>query len=157
MLAAAPSPDACRKRKPACGGSTAPVRTELRLPVSTMLYSEGSESSDALSTCPVLLSLSHAGARYSGGSGESRVLQWKPKVQLRLLQVDFGGAELEGLARQSALEEAAARGLDGALLPGAVGVILLQASERLVLIDDDKQDGFTQQLLTDMFTRMSLR
>lgn len=36
-------------------------------------------------------------------------------------------------------------------------VTLLQPAERLRLVDDDKQEGVSQALLTDLFTKMSLK
>mmetsp|Transcript_17642 Transcript_17642/g.39943 ORF Transcript_17642/g.39943 Transcript_17642/m.39943 type:complete len:147 (-) Transcript_17642:193-633(-) len=144
------------KRKP--GVAAAATFQEVRLPASTMLYSsEPANNAPDPRPWPEEFALSHAGAREAGsgmGDAELRVLQWKPSSALQLLRL---GDESASSARQELLEEAQARGLDGTLLPGGCMVSLREPDEHLALIDDDKRDGLNQQLLTDMFTRMSLR
>lgn len=93
-----------------------------------------------------------------------RVVQWKARAQLRLLQVAArlpGGAATQGAAAQEPTEEmlaeADSRALDGVHVASLGQVVLLRPRDHVALIDDDKQAGLSQQLLTDMFTRMSLR
>merc|ERR1712032_19096 len=101
-------------------------------------------------------------SRMGALSGHLRVVQAKPKAPLRVLHV----VEVAGLAKHPArtelLAEADGRGLDGVFIqqspsPPAGAVLLLRPQERVVLVDDDKREGVSQQLLSDMFTRMSLR
>mmetsp|Transcript_57994 Transcript_57994/g.152757 ORF Transcript_57994/g.152757 Transcript_57994/m.152757 type:complete len:129 (+) Transcript_57994:70-456(+) len=93
-------------------------------------------------------------ARAAAPPGEEcrGLAQWKASSQLRLLRCADGAATLP---YGDLVAEAEARCLDGVLLDGEV--TLLQPEERALLIDDDKRDGLSQQLLTDMFTRMSMR
>lgn len=49
---------------------------------------------------------------------------------------------------------AEARGVDGVLCDS---VVLLLAPDSLVVVDDDKREGLTQQLISDMFIKMSLK
>mmetsp|Transcript_48534 Transcript_48534/g.123100 ORF Transcript_48534/g.123100 Transcript_48534/m.123100 type:complete len:172 (+) Transcript_48534:122-637(+) len=161
-----------RKRRPCGDEDAAELATaaspweEVRLPASTMLFcSEAARSAgcedDGDRDWPEEFSLSHAVASASCVEA-SRVLQWKPTSQLHLVRPAAQPAReacpLEpDEARRSALREAAARGADGALLAGGLVVALCEPSECLVLIDDDKKEGLSQQLLTDMFTRMNLK
>ena len=99
----------------------------------------------------------------SGDGFCARGLQYKPLAPLRLLQWS-PGTPAEQAHLGWLMAEASARCVDGAYLPDAGTVVLLESLEaedvddqKVVLIDDDKHDGQTQLLLTDMFTRMSLR
>eukprot|EP00931_Biecheleriopsis_adriatica_P116039 TRINITY_DN91756_c0_g1_i1.p1 TRINITY_DN91756_c0_g1~~TRINITY_DN91756_c0_g1_i1.p1 ORF type:complete len:165 (+),score=43.97 TRINITY_DN91756_c0_g1_i1:26-520(+) len=158
-----------RKRRP--GASEAAVAKEvdtllleeIRLPASTMLYSQAFPDADALPVGPHDFHLCHACAARS----ESRIAQCKLQKASRVLasvsadgKADACGCNAMGepdwSLRQELLEEAEARGLDGVLLTGRC-LVLLQPAEQAFLIDDDKREGLAQQLLTDMFTKMSLK
>eukprot|EP00933_Yihiella_yeosuensis_P045434 TRINITY_DN4080_c0_g1_i1.p1 TRINITY_DN4080_c0_g1~~TRINITY_DN4080_c0_g1_i1.p1 ORF type:complete len:163 (-),score=38.97 TRINITY_DN4080_c0_g1_i1:319-807(-) len=128
---------------------------EVRLPASTMLFCPR----EAYASESLMLPgseedfyLSHEAARRANAMETLRILQCKPQRQLRLLQ---GASSASTPGRQALLEEAEARGLDGFLLPGERAV-LLESNDQAILIDDDKKEGLTQQLLTDMFLKMSL-
>ena len=155
-----------RKRKPGSGALPAASQPnmlrelrEVRLHPSTMLYTSQEVDSEIHE-----FGLHHALARSlltkneaCCGSASSRVLQMKARVALQLLLYEGGqNSGVPPSMQKELLEEASARSLDGILLDSQV-VVLLQASDQTVLIDNDKQDGVSQQLLTDMFTRMSLR
>mmetsp|Transcript_8373 Transcript_8373/g.15401 ORF Transcript_8373/g.15401 Transcript_8373/m.15401 type:complete len:184 (+) Transcript_8373:44-595(+) len=154
-----------RKRKP---GDRPPPRAaranevaqlrEVRLPASTMLYTAQELDSDSRE-----FFLHHSLARAASTNTEAcsdsapaRVRQVKARAALHLLHCEGAGSGMEACQLQELLEEASARSLDGVLLASQM-VLLLQSSDQTVLIDDDKQDGLSQQLLTDMFLRMSLR
>jgi hypothetical protein len=119
------------------------------------------------------LRLHHQDARDDAlGSGDmdqssdsfcARVLQYKPLAPLRLLRWS-PDTPAEQAPLGWLMAEASARCMDGAYLPDAGTVVLLEAiqaedddDQKWALIDDDKHHGQTQLLLTDMFTRMSLR
>ncbi|CAJ1451063.1 unnamed protein product [Effrenium voratum] len=129
---------------------------ELRLPMSTMLFGQACSGEEiqefhTCSSCALGLQMQDA---------RPRMVQCKLLKALRLLRCP--GAEphcshsAEGEAGQAeALGLAERRGLDGLLLGN--GRVVLLAPESLVLVDDDKREGLTQQLITDMFTKMSLK
>lgn len=167
-----------RKRRPGAAVPAAPAETiaerqlqEIRLPASTMLFSRSDVEQDKQVELPLLagpgheFSISHCDARQDVASDAGpRVLQFKPQKPLRVLRiVSTSACDLPSDAvpmsadiRQELLTEAESRGLDGVLFSeGRVG--LLHPEEQVVLIDDDKREGLAQQLLTDMFLKMSLR
>mmetsp|Transcript_108982 Transcript_108982/g.222511 ORF Transcript_108982/g.222511 Transcript_108982/m.222511 type:complete len:178 (+) Transcript_108982:52-585(+) len=161
-----------RKRKPG-SESAAAAAEELRLPASAMLYAAATTAPSACSassgSCDAAQALSPVGpeefflspgdaraaAMVPDGDG-CRVLQWKPHESLQLLKGMPG--VIGQPSRQDFLAEASARGLDGFFSAGSPQlVVLLRPDEQVALIDDDKRDGLKQELLTDMFTRISLR
>ncbi|CAE7382337.1 unnamed protein product [Symbiodinium necroappetens] len=127
---------------------------EVRLPVSTMLYSQAwPVCDDSADDDEQDFHLSAASVRRSSLAMEEdqktgRVVQSKLDKSLRLLK-----AESEK-NRSELLGAAASRGLDGVLFPGGALTLL---APRLAVVDDDKQDGVMQQLISDMFTKMSLK
>eukprot|EP00927_Polykrikos_kofoidii_P044715 TRINITY_DN38605_c0_g1_i1.p1 TRINITY_DN38605_c0_g1~~TRINITY_DN38605_c0_g1_i1.p1 ORF type:complete len:161 (+),score=33.65 TRINITY_DN38605_c0_g1_i1:143-625(+) len=141
---------------------------DMRLPAFTMFYSGiatsglpalpwesgcntgENEDSDA----PKEFYLEHGDARSSFDEEPFRVLQWKASSQLRLLRASEGCEVIPSHAELLAAAEM--RGMDGFLSPGG-RVTLLRPADKVRLIDDDKRDGLQQELLTDMFTRMSLK
>eukprot|EP00928_Gymnodinium_smaydae_P081021 TRINITY_DN64601_c0_g1_i1.p2 TRINITY_DN64601_c0_g1~~TRINITY_DN64601_c0_g1_i1.p2 ORF type:complete len:196 (-),score=55.12 TRINITY_DN64601_c0_g1_i1:254-841(-) len=159
---------------------------EIRLPASTMLFRAAGRSDAVATALAVLenqeemplgfgsffLRQRDAEAAWLSDSKgkendeERRVLQWKPFSALRLLHLPAATAALAAFVgcppppRARLLAEAERRSLDGILLElsegGAREVCLLRFQEQAALIDDDKREGTSQQLLTDMFTRMSL-
>lgn len=140
---------------------------DMRLPAFTMFYRatpprllEGScaDSGDGKDACleegPAEFYFEDAAARESSVGEPCRVLQWKASSQLRLLRAADGCEAIPSLAELLAAAEA--RGMDGALVAER-RVVLLRPADQVRLIDDDKRDGVKQELLTDMFMRMSLR
>merc|ERR1719401_744902 len=85
------------------------------------------------------------------------VLQVRPKAALRLLRVIAQNSDLSDEHRRDLISEAEARSLDGLLVLESSIVILLRPAEQVTVVDDDKKEGINQQLLTDMFIRMSLK
>merc|ERR1712232_384081 len=78
---------------------------------------------------------------------QEKIQQWKASSQLRLLRPLSACAGNALPTRSELLQEAEARGLDGALVCGTVqdggcGIVaLLRPDEQLLLIDDDKKEG----------------
>mmetsp|Transcript_69538 Transcript_69538/g.166735 ORF Transcript_69538/g.166735 Transcript_69538/m.166735 type:complete len:184 (+) Transcript_69538:73-624(+) len=146
----------------AASASTCKHFSERRLPAHTMVYCT-LEGDASFPTEGTLFHLHEGVLRQQ--SPLPRVWQFKPDGFLRLLEAsssDIAGPSamlgspyglLESMAELRS--EAEARSLDGILLPSG-GVCLLRPQERLLLIDDDKQEGCTQQLLSDMFSLMSI-
>mmetsp|Transcript_52916 Transcript_52916/g.123866 ORF Transcript_52916/g.123866 Transcript_52916/m.123866 type:complete len:161 (+) Transcript_52916:55-537(+) len=151
-------------RKRNAGGSCSSVAScgECRLPASTMLYCFlDDEDCDWPGTSRLtLFTLAASDANRMAEEclvvlPAQRMHQFKPSSSLRLLQVD--SETLDTVQHADMLSaEAEARALDGVLLPSH-RVSLLRPEEDLVLIDNDVQEGVAQQLLTDMFSLMSLR
>lgn len=76
--------------------------------------------------------------------------QCRSLKSLRLLRV---APEL-GLSAEELRAACAAQGADGVALGDRLQLL---APELLVVVDDDKRQGLTQQLITDVFLKMALR
>ena len=129
---------------------------EVRLPASTMFYiSLPKEESLPEGSVELrqLFALSLDLMDMSGSAGH-RIWQLRSPQSLRVLQAPRMAAVSEE-KREALLRQADGRSLDGVLLDSRTVVLLRQ--EDLRVIDDDKRAGLSQELLTDMFTRMSLR
>merc|ERR1712039_493121 len=142
---------------------------ESRLPASTMLFCAKAATNAAVDKAidrdcvdyPELFRFHEAEIRDFADpmSGETlRVEQWKPSSALRLLSQQHLKLPTADVSKPTPelLAEAHARCLDGVLLPSRE-VMLFNPEEKICLLDEYKQEGMTQQLITDMFTRMSLR
>ena len=153
--------------KRGCGNSGA--WEEVRLPVSTMLYSQAWPiCDDSVDEDEQEFHLCAACIRRSSQEMEdrpaSRIVQSKLEKSLRLLKAPGAAVthrcersesgSTPSASREELLEAAAARGLDGVLFPGGALALL---APRLAVVDDDKQEGVMQQLISDMFTKMSLK
>eukprot|EP00929_Paragymnodinium_shiwhaense_P064682 TRINITY_DN32439_c0_g1_i2.p1 TRINITY_DN32439_c0_g1~~TRINITY_DN32439_c0_g1_i2.p1 ORF type:complete len:210 (+),score=38.20 TRINITY_DN32439_c0_g1_i2:77-706(+) len=176
----------CRKKRQAEAAVPADTLSlnlkEGRLPASTMLFSwrlqparpqqaadpvaaalraneddsdEGEQEEGV--TPPETFYTSASSAQNAAMDDAARVVQWKVAGQMRILEASMSVWQPE--AADKLRQEADSRGLDGVLLhiAGSELVSLLRPEMQVRLIDDDKVAGRTQQLLTDMLTRMSLR
>ena len=133
------------------------------MPVSTMLYSQAWPiCDDSVDEDEQEFHLCAACIRRA-----CRIVQSKLEKSLRLLKAPGARAVTErcdsgdspqpsasSASREELLEAAAARGLDGVLFPAGALALL---APRLAVVDDDKQEGVMQQLISDMFTKMSLK
>ncbi|OLQ06293.1 hypothetical protein AK812_SmicGene10410 [Symbiodinium microadriaticum] len=150
--------------KRGCGNSGA--WEEVRLPVSTMLYSQAWPiCDDSVDEDEQEFHLCAACIRRSSQEMEdrpaSRIVQSKLEKSLRLLKAPGAAVthrcersesgSTPSASREELLEAAAARGLDGVLFPGGALALL---APRLAVVDDDKQEGVMQQLISDMFTKI---
>ena len=159
--------------KRSCGNSG--TWEEVRLPVSTMLYSPAWPiCDDSVDEDEQEFHLCAACIRRASPEMEDRracrIVQSKLEKSLRLLKApgaravthrcercDSGDSpqpSASSASREELLEAAAARGLDGVLFPAGALALL---APRLAVVDDDKQEGVMQQLISDMFTKMSLK
>eukprot|EP00811_Abedinium_folium_P011213 NODE_20375_length_801_cov_2.035608.p2 GENE.NODE_20375_length_801_cov_2.035608~~NODE_20375_length_801_cov_2.035608.p2 ORF type:complete len:152 (-),score=33.64 NODE_20375_length_801_cov_2.035608:224-679(-) len=149
-----------RKRKTGepTAASVVASLVERRLPMSTMLFHAQTDVEDNAGDGPREYWMTYAEAQAYAESTIGRsahVIQVKLVMPLHLLQMASDG-EIAPPPRGELLAEADARGAAGVLLFDRL-VVLLRPTETVVLIDDDKREGKTQELLTDMFTKMSLR
>ena len=134
-----------RKRKPTSG--EAPLLEETRLPSSTMYYVSVARDTESIPEGPLEAVL------------DSSYLMQLPGHRIWQLRSTLQGLHLLRSTIDSDVEErtkeAEGRGLDG-VLRGSRNVILLRP-ELLDVVDDDKRPGLNQELITDMFIKMSLR
>eukprot|EP00746_Dinoflagellata_sp_MGD_P000673 gnl/MRDRNA2_/MRDRNA2_101210_c0_seq1.p1 gnl/MRDRNA2_/MRDRNA2_101210_c0~~gnl/MRDRNA2_/MRDRNA2_101210_c0_seq1.p1 ORF type:complete len:164 (+),score=32.65 gnl/MRDRNA2_/MRDRNA2_101210_c0_seq1:72-494(+) len=134
-----------RKRKPT---SSEPVPLEeMRLPSSTMYYVSVARETESIPDGPLEAVLDSSYLMQTPGY---RIWQLRSTLQGLHFLRSTEDADVEMM-----IKEAEGRGLDG-VLRGSRNAILLQP-ESLDLIDDDKQPGLSQELITDMFTKMSLQ
>mmetsp|Transcript_48221 Transcript_48221/g.76229 ORF Transcript_48221/g.76229 Transcript_48221/m.76229 type:complete len:168 (+) Transcript_48221:122-625(+) len=165
------------KRKPGCDTdiqNSESLLEEFRLPASTMLYrnhidqpavlKEGLEENEELIMSPEKFGLrSDQPLDFFLHSCDildtsDQILQVRPKVAVQLLKVvSQNGVDISSDRGKAFLSEAEARSLDGLLVLESSLVVLLRPAEQVTIVDDDKKEGLSQQLLTDMFTRMSFR
>ncbi|CAL1163760.1 unnamed protein product [Cladocopium goreaui] len=124
---------------------------EVRLPISAMLYSDGSVEHRHQTDVEFYISPNSIYSTCEMQDRHPRVAQYKLLKALRLIQV---GLPCARWTSQDLLSMAEARGVDGVLCDS---VVLLLAPDSLVVVDDDKREGLTQQLISDMFIKMSLK
>mmetsp|Transcript_35621 Transcript_35621/g.57290 ORF Transcript_35621/g.57290 Transcript_35621/m.57290 type:complete len:138 (-) Transcript_35621:173-586(-) len=122
---------------------------EVRLPISAMLYSEALLGGDAIQEFYISPNCIYSACKMQ--DRHPRVAQYKLLKALRLIQVGLPSARWTS---HDLLSMAEARGVDGVLCDS---VVLLLAPDSLAVVDDDKREGLTQQLISDMFIKMSLK
>eukprot|EP00434_Breviolum_minutum_P045043 symbB.v1.2.040304.t1/scaffold7134.1/size13104/1 len=125
---------------------------EVRLPLSAMLYSEArddvSGGEDEIQVFYLSVNCMHRAPKQERNV---RIVQYKLLKSLRLLQVGTQSGATFALEELRAMAEA--RAVDGVLCNG---MMVLLALDSLVTVDEDKQEGLTQQLISDMFLKMTL-
>ncbi|CAK9004846.1 unnamed protein product, partial [Durusdinium trenchii] len=139
-------------KRPLDGNQVAALE-DVRLPISTMLFTQGVPSDSPQEF--------HVDATWIYGQTPQmqdtsvRVVQCRSLKALRLLQVTspltYPGCGSQAWA--GPLGAAVARHLDGVYCNG---IVVLLAPDHLVIVDDDKQEGLRQQLISDMFTQRSI-